>query len=106
MKPIDELGGKDVIIGHEATQEKWDAYLKSTKDRRCVVQEYVPIPEVKMPVADKGGKLTWQTKKVNTNFYVYDGHVAGGFVRMSDTSIINISAGGGMVPIYTVKGRK
>ncbi len=103
MKPIDELGGKDVIIGEDATQEEWDAYLKDTVNKRCVVQEYCPIPEIDMPVADENGKLTWQPKKVNTNFYVYDGQVAGGFVRLSDSSVINISAGGGLVPIFTVK---
>ena len=37
------------------------------------------------------------------NFYVMQGEYIGGFVRLSDTSIINVSAGGGLAPVYYVE---
>ena len=52
---------------------------------------------------DEQGELGWETKLVNTNYYTYNGQMVGGLIRFSNDRIINISAGGGLVPQYVVK---
>lgn len=104
LKPIDMYGGKDVCVGRDATESKWDEWLEKTTKAKYVVQEYVPIPEELFPVVDP--ELTWQPKKVNVNFFAYNGHYAGGMTRTSEASIINISAGGGLAMILVVEGEK
>jgi hypothetical protein len=39
---------------------------------------------------------------VNINFFAFDGRFGGGMVRVSDSSIINVHQGGGLIPICYV----
>ena len=104
LKPMDQYGGKDVCIGPDADEKKWGEWIERTTKEKFVVQEYVPIPEEQFPVVEP--ELAWKPKKCNQNFFAYNGKYAGGMVRTSDASIINISAGGGLAPILIVEGEK
>jgi hypothetical protein len=66
-----------------------------------VVQERVPIPEEEFPVVSSAG-VRLEPLKVNTNpFYVASGE-AGAVTRMSRSSVINVSAGGGSAPTFVL----
>ena len=99
LKPADGYGGRDVHIGRESTPQRWRALatraLASEED--WVVQEYVSIPTMKVPVVT-GGRMQMVEKKVNINPFVLQGAFAGAVARLSDQSVINVSAGGGLVP--------
>jgi len=43
-------------------------------------------------------KLDFAYKKYNFNLLVSGGKYAGGFVRLSDEGVINVAAGGGLMP--------
>ncbi|MBU1626240.1 hypothetical protein KKB18_02630, partial [bacterium] len=101
MKPSNLFGGKDVFIGCDVTEETWHNVLKKAKERIYVVQDKVEIPEEPMPIFDPDLKM--KTKKINMNYFTYDGIMAGGFGRTSDSSIINVSVGGGLIPIFIIK---
>jgi hypothetical protein len=64
------------------------------------VQEYVPIPEEPFPVFDPD--FTTTSLKVNLNPYLFGGRFAGAIVRLSRESVINVSAGGGVIPALTL----
>ena len=96
IKPNAEYGGKGVVIGREAEMPVWEAAIEHALKSPCVVQEYVRIPEIEYPVV-RDGQLAWELKKVNVNFFTFNGQFGGGFCRTSDSSIINISAGGALV---------
>ncbi len=98
MKPIGLYGGKQVAIGHELSSSEWESVLETALKERYVVQEYIPIPEINLPVFTETG-LEFTRKKINMNFFAFNGKYAGGMARVSDSSIINISAGGGLIPI-------
>ena len=98
MKPIGLYGGKNVAIGHEMSSADWNSVIETALKERYVAQEYIPIPTIPLPVYTNGG-LTFEHKKVNMNFFAFNGKYAGGMARVSDSSIINISAGGGLIPI-------
>jgi hypothetical protein len=104
MKPSNLFGGKDVFIGSDVTDEQWADVLKKAKERIYVVQEKVQIPEELMP--EFKPDLVMKPKKINMNFFTYDGIMAGGFARTSESSIINVSVGGGLIPIIIVKDKK
>ncbi len=107
LKPIDQYGGKDVIVGFATDPAEWDKWV----DKACapkgkfVVQEAVTIPEEELPVFE-GEKLTFAKKKINVNFYCYGGIYTGGVVRSSDSPVINVHKGGGMTPIMFVDGER
>ena len=69
-----------------------------------MVQEYVDIPEMRVPMVHKK-KTVFRWKKVNMNPYVFGGRYAGALARLSDASVINVSRGGGLIPTITYQQR-
>jgi len=68
-----------------------------------VVQEYVHIPRGDFP--EIGEQVRFRGKYVNINPYVLRGKYSGTITRVSDSQVINVSAGGGLVPTMTVYPR-
>lgn len=106
LKPADGYGGRDVHIGRETEPDDWQALTqKALHDKEdWVVQEFVPIPKMTVPVV-ADGQVDLVEKKVNLNPYVFDGKYAGAIARLSDHSVINVSAGGGLVPALGYRER-
>jgi hypothetical protein len=104
FKPFDQYGGKDVAIGPDLSPSEWDEWIEKTTKNVFVIQEHVAIPVEEYPVVEP--EYRWMGKKINVNFFAYNGIHAGGMVRTSDSSVINISKGGGLTPIIIVHGKK
>lgn len=105
IKKASSYGGKDVFLGRETDQKTWDQLIdKHLKSEDWVVQEYVNIPQEIFPEIDGGVKL--KLKKVNINPFAFTGKYGGTITRVSDRSIINVSAGGGIVPTMGVVKKK
>jgi glutathionylspermidine synthase len=102
LKPNAEYGGKGVVIGRETEMPAWETAIENALKTPYVVQEYVKIPEREFPVV-RDGQLVWEPKKINVNFFTFNGQFGGGFCRTSDSSIINISAGGALVSFCVVE---
>lgn len=101
LKPLGGYGGKGVRIGPETSQSDWDATLLTAHDGGWCIQELVDIPEETFPVFEEG-RLSFRPRKLNLNPFAFGGRYAGCFARVSESSIINVSAGGGMIPTFTV----
>ncbi|OGL43549.1 MAG: hypothetical protein A2161_19330 [Candidatus Schekmanbacteria bacterium RBG_13_48_7] len=104
IKPNSAFGGKGVVIGYEVDQSAWDATIQEATTVQKVVQEYVPIPKDVYPIFKPD--LIFEEKKYNTNFFSFHGKFGGGFVRTSDSSVINISAGGALVTFMLIDDGK
>ncbi|HDR67961.1 MAG TPA: hypothetical protein ENN61_02795 [Bacteroidaceae bacterium] len=101
LKPANMYGGKDVYIGHETDFKTWeDITIRNLVDENWVVQEYVDIPRDAYP--EISGLVHFKSKYVNINPFALSGLYAGTITRISDSSVINVSAGGGLVPTLTV----
>jgi hypothetical protein len=102
IKPTHGYGGKGVVVGKETESGKWRELVNqaASKPGEWTMQEYVEIPEEPFPILDPD--LRFENLKVNLNPYLFGGKYAGSFVRLSKSSIINVSAGGGMVPAFVL----
>jgi uncharacterized circularly permuted ATP-grasp superfamily protein len=97
LKPANMYGGKNVYIGLETSQETWDRVMnQQIEDESWVVQEYVDIPTDIYP--EIGDGISFKRKFVNINPFALQGKYSGAITRVSDSAVINVSAGGGLVP--------
>jgi hypothetical protein len=91
-------GAQRVHIGRETPDGDWNAVVdKALKEGDWVIQEQVPVPVITVPdIVNQ--KLDFIYKKYNFNMLVFGGKYAGGFVRLSDESVVNVATGGGLMP--------
>ena len=105
LKPANSYGGKDVHLGNETDQAVWEKVIyDNIKNENWVVQEFVNIPQEFFPIIDTDVSL--MLKKVNINPFALLGKYGGTITRVSDASVINVSAGGGLVPTLTACRKK
>lgn len=97
IKPSDAFGGKGVCIGRETDPSGWDEVIKEALEGRWVVQEAIDIPEEPFPYFSP--EVGFGQKKVNLNPFAFGSRYAGSVARISTSSIINVSAGGGILPV-------
>jgi hypothetical protein len=103
LKPASDHGGRGVLLGVQTPQAEWEAAIAEYADgEEFVVQEYVPVPEEMFPVV-AGGHVEMRLKRFNINPFAIGGRYAGTITRISDQAVINVSAGGGLLP--SVVGR-
>lgn len=98
LKPASSHGQRRVYIGRETPDSDWNAAVdRAIKEEDWVIQEQVSVPVMTVPdVVNQ--KLDFAYKKYNFNMLVFGGKYAGGFVRLSDESVINVATGGGLMP--------
>lgn len=105
LKPANLYGGKDVHIGRATDPDAWERILKEHLFQETwVVQEYVDIPGERFPEADPPLRL--KVKYMNINPFALLGRYSGTITRVSDHPVINVSAGGGLVPTFTASQLK
>jgi glutathionylspermidine synthase len=103
LKPASDYGGHGVSLGMETSQAVWDRLIEEHHGPGdYVVQEYVPVPEEMFPTVE-GGHVHMRLKRFNINPFGLGGSYAGMITRISDRAVINVSAGGGLLP--SVVGR-
>ena len=103
LKPASDYGGSRVSLGMETDQAAWDSLLEAHGESGdFIVQEYVPVPEEMFPTVEDG-HVQMRLKRFNINPFGIGGRYAGMITRISDRAVINVSAGGGLLP--SVVGR-
>jgi uncharacterized circularly permuted ATP-grasp superfamily protein len=101
LKPAHGYGGRSVLVGDETAPDAWAAAAVAGLAEPWVVQDRVTIPEEPFPVVE-GGSLRFEALKVNANPFYAAGAEVGAVTRVSRSSVINVSAGGGSVPTFVV----
>ena len=103
LKPASDYGGSGVALGIETIQSDWDALIEThAAGGDFVVQEYIPVPEEMFPIVEDG-HVQMRLKRFNINPFAIGGRYAGSITRISDRAVVNVSAGGGLLP--SVVGR-
>ena len=104
IKPALGYGGYGVAIGCKSDQKAWNRRVENTyKYKRLdIVQDLLDIPEVQFPELNDDGSVGYQTSKINLNLWSFSGRFLGAFVRASKGPVINLHAGGMLVPVFYV----
>jgi hypothetical protein len=98
LKPASDYGGHSVALGMETPKAEWDAIIEEHAARAdFIVQEYLPVPEEMFPTIE-AGHVHMRLKHFNINPFGIGGRYAGSITRISDRAVINVSAGGGLLP--------
>jgi hypothetical protein len=106
LKPASDYGGHGVHLGMETPQSDWDALIEAHHAAGdFVVQEYVPVPEEMFP-AVVDGHIEMRLKRFNVNPFGIGGRYAGMITRISDQAVVNVSAGGGLLPSVVGRHRR
>ncbi|HEY7121222.1 MAG TPA: glutathionylspermidine synthase family protein [Solirubrobacterales bacterium] len=106
LKPASEYGGHDVALGIETEQGEWDEIIEEHAEAGdFIVQEYVPVPEEMFPTVEEG-HVQMRLKHFNINPFGIGGSYAGMITRISDRAVINVSAGGGLLPSVVGRHRR
>ncbi|MFI5690840.1 hypothetical protein ACIA58_03285 [Kribbella sp. NPDC051586] len=98
LKPNDRTRGEGVVIGGETSPQAWSAAVAQAAGGGHVVQEFVPLPEVDVPVVD-GTSVEFRRLKHGLDAFVFGGEFAGYMCRASVDTIINVGGRGLMLPV-------
>ncbi|OYT70328.1 MAG: hypothetical protein CFK52_11330 [Chloracidobacterium sp. CP2_5A] len=104
LKPADAYGGTNVYIGSETDDETWEEALQRAlkDDALWVLQQRVSTPTEIFPIRQADGGFALYPMKYNINPFCLGGRVTGAVARTSRSAVINVSAGGGSIPVFTV----
>jgi uncharacterized circularly permuted ATP-grasp superfamily protein len=99
LKPANLTRGEAVLVGPYVTDAEWVEGIRAAGRARYVVQEYVPLPTMQVPAPDATGL---QEVFVDLAFQVVSGRLAGYLSRCSPRPVVNMGAGGALVPVVQV----
>ncbi|MCW2923037.1 MAG: hypothetical protein JWM98_441 [Thermoleophilia bacterium] len=103
LKPASDYGGHNVYLGAHTDPETWSALVQAhagTSD--WIVQEYLDVPTGHFP-AIEDGRFIMRERHFNINPFAIGGRYAGMITRTSTEPVINVSAGGGLLPCVAVE---
>jgi len=104
LKPNDDYGGHGVVIGWECSSDEWEQAIVQALSRNYVVQERVAVKKVAIPrVVDN--VVRRDDMFVDFNPFLFQNRMEGGLVRLSDSSLCNVSSGGGQTALLVLEGQ-
>ena len=102
LKPNDDYGGHGVVMGWECSSDEWEQTIAQAFARDYVVQERVPVKKVAIPrFADDSVRR--DEMFVDFNPFLFQNRMEGGLVRLSASSLCNVSSGGGQTALLVLE---
>lgn len=104
LKPNRSYGGEGVVVGHAVTAAAWNEALNQavSRPKSWVAQDQVKIARAPLTVLTSEGKLDSGERYVTLGVTATAKGVA--FVgRYSEGPVVNISQGGGLIPVFLKK---
>lgn len=106
LKPNDEYGGKGIVLGWEASADEWGAALGAAMREPYIVQARVELPTEPYPLWEGSGVSVAPLMLDTAPYVSYGHHVDGCLTRLSSSTLLNVTAGGGStVPTFLVEPR-
>lgn len=103
IKPNDDYGGSGVVLGADVSYEEWQMKIADAMNKHYVVQERAPVEHVTLPAFAERIELT--DFLIDFDPFLFANKVEGGIVRLSQTSLSNVSAGAGVTALLVVEER-
>ncbi|MGW8319164.1 MAG: hypothetical protein ACWGPS_07925 [Candidatus Promineifilaceae bacterium] len=106
LKPIDEYGGKGIVLGWLVDGAEWEQAVKSGLEQGTIVQERVEIPWEPYPSLVEGRVQLMNRMLDTAPFAFYGTYMDGCLTRLGTDPLLNVTAGGGSsVPTFVVQKR-
>ncbi len=103
VKPLDAYGSRGVVVGRVTNRAGWvRALRKALREGRYLLQEYVAAPKESVLRVEKG-RVGLSREMTSIGFFVYDGKMAGPYVRSGPTHPLSISYGAVTRPAFVVR---
>ncbi len=100
LKPNDDYGGKGIVLGWESTESEWDAAIAEALEDSFVVQERAEISKQDFPVIEDEIRLI--NLLVDFDPFLFQEITEGGMVRLSSSSLVNVTQGGGQTALIVL----
>jgi glutathionylspermidine synthase len=101
LKPNDDYGGHGVFLGWETRPEEWRRAISLALERPYVVQERAVIKKVSMPTFSDRVRL--EEMFVDFNPFLFHNEPEGALIRLSSSSLMNVSSGGGQTALLVLE---
>jgi uncharacterized circularly permuted ATP-grasp superfamily protein len=102
IKPNDDYGGHGVQFGWETDEREWEEAITLALQSPFVVQERADVEKVRMPMFTANG-LVAEEMFVDFNPFLFLNKVEGGLIRLSLSSLCNVSSGGGETALLVLE---
>ena len=106
LKPNDDYGGAGIVLGWEVDTPAWETAVGRALAEPYIVQRRITLPKELFP-AVIDGSLKFDERIVDTAPFCWQGAFADGLLtRISTSTLVNVTAGGGStVPTFVVEPR-
>ena len=101
LKPNDDYGGHGVYLGWETDRDEWERVITLALEKPYVVQERVPIYKTTIPVFSD--RVTLEEMFIDFNPFLFQNEVEGALIRLSASSLLNVTAGGGQTALLILE---
>ena len=101
LKPNDDYGGHGVVLGWETGQQEWREAIKVAFQKSYIVQERIPLDKTAIPAySDRVYLDRWF---VDFNPFLFHNVVEGALIRLSASSLLNVTSGGGQTALLVLE---
>ena len=101
LKPNDDYGGHGVFLGWETSPDDWEAALALALKRPYVVQERVRMN--KQSITSFSDRVHAEEVFIDFNPFLFNNEVEGALVRLSSSSLLNVTSGGGQTALLVLE---
>ncbi|MBI4179481.1 hypothetical protein HY522_08680 [bacterium] len=107
LKPLAAYGSQGVVIGRQVSAKSWKSALQAAvRAGAHLLQEYVPAP-VEPVLRIRSGRPAISREMTSVGFFLYDGKLAGPYVRSGPRHPLSISYGAVTRPGFVLeKGKR
>lgn len=101
LKPNDDYGGKGIVLGWEVSQSDWETAINGAARNSFVAQKRAPIEKKEFPVFSDSVAI--DELLVDFDPFLFLNEVEGGLVRLSSSSLVNVTQGGGQTALIVLE---
>ena len=101
LKPNDDYGGHGVFLGWETDRQEWQEAINAALQKPYLVQERVVLEKTTIPAYSD--RVYLDELFVDFNPFLFQNEVEGALIRLSASSLLNISSGGGETALLVLE---
>lgn len=101
LKPNDDYGGHGVFLGWESNRQQWQEAIRVALQKPYVVQERVVLERIGIPAYSD--RVYLDELFVDFNPFLFQNEVEGALIRLSASSLLNITSGGGQTALLVLE---